>query len=189
PRPEHGAPALLPRRLALAHTSSPARTEPRSPMLRPTARSIALTLCAAALAATPGCKKSDPPGGSSGSASSAATGGGGGGGHKIVIGVLTDMSGLYADLAGAGSVVAAQMAVDEVGGKVGDLPVEVVSGDHQNKPDIGSNIARQWYDVDGVDVIVDTPTSSVALAVSDITKTKNKVFLASGPATSDLTGK
>jgi len=111
------------------------------------------------------------------------------GGKKIKIGILTDMSGLYADLAGKGSVLAAQMAVDEVGGKVGDLPVEVVSADHQNKPDIGSNIARQWYDVDGVDVIVDTPTSSVALAVSDITKTKNKVFLASGPATSDLTGK
>jgi branched-chain amino acid transport system substrate-binding protein len=150
----------------------------------PTARSIALTLCAAALAATPGCKKADPPGGSGGSAPSPGTGG-----DKIVIGVLTDMSGLYADLAGAGSVVAAQMAVDEVGGKVGDLSVEVVSGDHQNKPDIGSNLAREWFDARGVDVIVDVPTSSVALAVSELTRAKNKVFLASGPGTADLTGK
>jgi branched-chain amino acid transport system substrate-binding protein len=149
----------------------------------PTARSIALTLCAAALAATPGCKKSDPPGGSGGSAPPS------GGGDKIVIGVLTDMSGLYADLAGAGSVLAAQMAVDEVGGKVGDLPVEVISGDHQNKPDIGSNLAREWFDARGVDVIVDVPTSSVALAVSELTRAKNKVFLASGPGTADLTGK
>ncbi|HWU86700.1 MAG TPA: ABC transporter substrate-binding protein [Kofleriaceae bacterium] len=155
-------------------------------MLSPTTRSIALTLCAAVLAATPGCKKSDPPGGSSGSASSPSTGSGG---KKIVIGVLTDMSGLYADLAGAGSVVAAQMAVDEVGGKVGDLSVEIVSGDHQNKPDIGSNLAREWLDAKGVDVIVDVPTSSVALAVSELTRTKNKVFLASGPGTADLTGK
>src|SRR6187401_1074565 len=157
----------------------------------PTAPLIALPLCAAALAATPGCKKSDPPGGGSGSASSPGTGGTGGtgGGDKIVIGVLTDMSGLYADLAGAGSVVAAQMAVDEIGGKVGDLPVEIVSGDHQNKPDIGSTLAREWFDAKGVDVIVDVPTSSVALAVSELTRTKNKVFLASGPGTADLTGK
>ena len=110
-------------------------------------------------------------------------------GKTIKIGVLNDRSGLYADLAGEGSVVAAKMAVEEMGGKIGDTPIEVISADHQNKPDIGSNIARQWYDVDGVDVIVDVPTSSVALAVSQITKDKNKVFLASGPGTSDLTGK
>jgi branched-chain amino acid transport system substrate-binding protein len=76
-----------------------------------------------------------------------------------------------------------------MGGKIGSTPIEVVFADHQNKPDIGSNIARQWYDVDGVDVIVDVPTSSVALAVSQVTRDKNKVFLASGPGTSDLTGK
>ena len=110
-------------------------------------------------------------------------------GKTIKIGVLNDRSGLYADLAGEGSVVAAKMAVEEMGGKIGNTPIEVVSADHQNKPDVGSNIARQWYDVDGVDVIVDVPTSSVALAVSQITKDKNKVFLASGPGTSDLTGK
>jgi branched-chain amino acid transport system substrate-binding protein len=107
----------------------------------------------------------------------------------IKIGVLNDRSGLYADLAGEGSVVAAKMAVEDFGGKIGDTPIEVISADHQNKPDVGSNIARQWYDVDGVDAIADVPTSSVALAVAQITKDKNKVFLASGPGTSDLTGK
>ena len=110
-------------------------------------------------------------------------------GKVIKIGVLNDRSGLYADLAGEGSVVAAKMAVEEMGGKIGDTPIEVVSADHQNKPDIGSNLVRQWIDVDGVDVIVDVPTSSVALAVSQVVKEKNKVFLASGPGTSDLTGK
>ena len=110
-------------------------------------------------------------------------------GKVIKIGVLNDQSGLYADLAGPGSVVAAKMAVEEAGGKIGDVPIEVISADHQNKPDVGSNIARQWYEVDGVDVIVDVPTSSVALAVSQITRDKNKVFLGSSPGTSDLTGK
>jgi branched-chain amino acid transport system substrate-binding protein len=110
-------------------------------------------------------------------------------GKVIKIGVLNDQSGLYADIAGQGSVTAAKMAAEDFGGKVGDVPIEVVFADHQNKPDIGSGIARQWYDADGVDVIVDVPTSSVALAVSGITKDKNKVFIGSGPGTSDLTGK
>src|SRR5215468_5470034 len=109
-------------------------------------------------------------------------------GKVIKIGVLNDQSGLYADLAGQGSVTAAKMAVEDSGGKIDGVPVEVIFADHQNKPDIGSNIARQWYDVDGVDVIVDVPTSSVALAITDITREKNKVFLVSGAATSDLTG-
>src|SRR5215470_16106423 len=145
----------------------------------------AATLCAA------GCKKAEPPGGGSGSTGSSGSSatGGTGGGNKIVIGVMSDMSGLYADLAGPGSVVAAQMADDEMGGKVGDMPIEIISGDHQNKPDIGSNLAREWFDTKNVDVIVDVPTSSVALAITEITKTKNKVFLVSGAATSDLTGK
>jgi len=109
--------------------------------------------------------------------------------NAVRVGVLTDMSGLYADLAGPGSVEAAKMAVEDFGGKLQDLPIEVVSADHQNKPDIGSNLARQWMDVDGVDVIVDVPTSSVALAVSELVKQKDKVFLASGPGSTDLTGK
>jgi len=110
-------------------------------------------------------------------------------GKVIKIGVLNDQSGLYADLAGQGSVTAAKMAAEEMGGKIGDANIEVIFADHQNKADVGSNIARQWIDVDGVDVIVDVPTSSVALAVAGVVKEKNKVFLASGPATSDLTGK
>jgi len=107
----------------------------------------------------------------------------------IRIGVLNDQSGLYSYLGGTGSVLAAQMAVDDSGGKVGDTPVEVLSGDHHNKPDIGAAVARQWLDVEHVDVIADVPTSSVALAVSQIVRDKNRVFLASGAGTSDLTGK
>ena len=109
-------------------------------------------------------------------------------GGVIKIGVMNDMSGLYADLSGQGSVIAAQMALEESGGSVNGTKVEIVSADHQNKPDIGSNIVRQWFDVDGVDVVVDVPTSSVALAVNDIAREKNKVFLVSGAAASDLTG-
>ena len=109
--------------------------------------------------------------------------------NVIKIGVLSDMSSLYTDLAGAGSVVAAKMAVEDSGIEKHGVKVEIVSADHQNKPDVGSAIARRWYDAEGVDIIVDTPNSGVALAVSQITKDKNKVFLASGPGTSDLTGK
>jgi branched-chain amino acid transport system substrate-binding protein len=108
----------------------------------------------------------------------------------IKIGVLNDQSGLYADLSGQGSVWAARKAIEDFckSTKCYDK-IEVVFADHQNKPDIGSNTARQWYDVDNVDVVVDVPTSSVALAVNNITKEKNKVFLNSGAATADLTGK
>ncbi|WP_298727030.1 ABC transporter substrate-binding protein [uncultured Ferrovibrio sp.] len=106
----------------------------------------------------------------------------------IKIGVLNDQSGLYADVSGPGGTWAAKKAVEDYGAAAKGLKVEVVFADHQNKPDIGSNIARQWYDVDKVDVIVDVPTSSVALAINQITKEKNKVFLGSGPATADLTG-
>jgi branched-chain amino acid transport system substrate-binding protein len=107
---------------------------------------------------------------------------------SVKIGVLSDMSSLYADLAGQGSVVAARMAVEDFGAAQKGLKVEIVGADHQNKPDVGSNIVRQWIDVDKVDVIVDVPTSSVALAVNDVVREKNKVFLVSGAATSDLTG-
>ncbi|HEX4523214.1 MAG TPA: ABC transporter substrate-binding protein [Casimicrobiaceae bacterium] len=109
--------------------------------------------------------------------------------NMIKIGVLTDMSSLYTDLAGAGSVAAARLAVEDSGIEKRGYKVEIVSADHQNKPDVGSGIARQWYDVDKVDVIVDVPNSGVALAVNQITRDKGRVFLANGPASSDLTGK
>src|SRR6059058_151967 len=106
----------------------------------------------------------------------------------IKIGVMNDMSGTYADLSGQGSVIAARMAVEDFGAAAKGLKVEIVGADHQNKPDVGSNVARTWIDVDKVDVIVDVPTSSVALAVNEIVRDKNKVFLVSGAAASDLTG-
>jgi branched-chain amino acid transport system substrate-binding protein len=109
---------------------------------------------------------------------------------KIVhIGNLNDMSGLYADLGGPGSAIAAEMAIEDSGLTKKGWTIDVISGDHQNKPDIGSNIARQWFDVNHMDVILDTPSSGVALAVANVVKEKNGVFLNSGAATSDLTGK
>ena len=111
-------------------------------------------------------------------------------GGVVKIGVLNDMSGPYADLAGPGSVVAAKMAAEDYVKATGSkLKIEIVSADHQNKPDVGSSIARKWYDAEGVDVILDVPTSSVALAVNDVTKEKNKVMVNSGAGSSDLTGK
>jgi branched-chain amino acid transport system substrate-binding protein len=107
----------------------------------------------------------------------------------IKIGVLNDMSSLYADIAGPGSVVAARMAVEDFGASKKAMKVEIISADHQNKPDVGSSIARQWYDVDKVDAIFDVPTSSVALAINEVTKQKGKAFIVSGAASSDLTGK
>jgi branched-chain amino acid transport system substrate-binding protein len=107
----------------------------------------------------------------------------------IKIGVLNDQSSLYADLTGTGSVVAARMAVEDFGAAKKGMKVEILSADHQNKPDVGSAVARQWYDVDKVDVIVDVPNSGVALAVNQITRDKGKAFIVSGAATSDLTGK
>ncbi len=106
----------------------------------------------------------------------------------IKIGVLNDRSGVYSDFGGEGSVVAARMAVEDFGAAKKGFAVAVVSADHQNKPDVGAAVARQWYDNDGVDAIFDVPTSSVALAVSQITKEKNKVFVVSGAGSSDLTG-
>ena len=107
----------------------------------------------------------------------------------IKIGVLTDMSSLYTDLSGKGSELAARMAVEDFGAARKGMKVEIVSADHQNKPDVGSSIVRQWYDVDKVDVIVDVPNSGVALAVNQITRDKGKAFLVSGAASADLTGK
>ena len=107
----------------------------------------------------------------------------------VKIGVLNDRSGVYADLSGEGSVVAARMAVEDFDAASKGINVEIVSADHQNKADIASNIARQWYDQDGVDAIFDVPTSSAALAVSEITREKDKIFINSGAGTADLTGK
>ncbi|NKK62046.1 ABC transporter substrate-binding protein [Rhizobium leguminosarum] len=108
---------------------------------------------------------------------------------KVKIGILNDQSGVYADFGGKSSVEAAQMAVEDFGGKVLDVPVEIVNADHQNKADIASNIARQWYDTEQVDAIMELTTSSVALAVQAIGKEKKKIDIVTGAATTDLTGK
>jgi branched-chain amino acid transport system substrate-binding protein len=107
---------------------------------------------------------------------------------NVKVGVLTDMSSLYADVTGPGSVVAAKMAVADFVKDHPNVKVDVISGDHQNKADVGINIANQWFDVDKVDLIVDVPNSGVALAISQVANQKNKVFVGSGPASSDLTG-
>jgi branched-chain amino acid transport system substrate-binding protein len=106
----------------------------------------------------------------------------------VKIGVLTDMSSLYADDTGPGSVAAAKLAIQDFDPAAHGMKVDLVIADHQNKPDVGASIARQWFDVDHVDMIADVPNSAVALAVSDVTRQKNKVFLVSGAAISDLTG-
>jgi len=100
----------------------------------------------------------------------------------VKIGVLSDQSDLYADMGGPGSVLAAKMAVEDFGGSVLGKQIEVTSADHQNKPDVGSAIARRWIDADKVDAIVDIPHSATALAVLSVTREKNKVLLLSGPA-------
>jgi branched-chain amino acid transport system substrate-binding protein len=105
------------------------------------------------------------------------------------IGVMNDQSGVYSDVTGLGSVEAAKMAVEDFKPEQQGFKVQIVGADHQNKPDIGSSIARKWLDTEGVDVIADVPTSSVALALAQIIKEKDKVFLNSGGGTSDLTGK
>jgi branched-chain amino acid transport system substrate-binding protein len=107
----------------------------------------------------------------------------------VKIGVLNDMSSLYADIGGPNSVAAAKMAIEDSGLAAKGWKIDLVSGDHQNKPDVGVNLARQWIDNDKVDVVVDTPNSGVALAVSNLVKEKNIILLNSGAATADLTGK
>jgi branched-chain amino acid transport system substrate-binding protein len=109
--------------------------------------------------------------------------------QTVKIGVLSDMSGLYADIGGQGSVIAARIAVEDFNPDKHDMKVDIVSADHQNKPDIGSAIARRWFDVDHVNAITDVPNSGVALAVSNVTREKNGVFLISGAGDSDLTDK
>jgi branched-chain amino acid transport system substrate-binding protein len=105
----------------------------------------------------------------------------------VKIGSLSDQSGLYADLGGPGSTLAAQMAKEDSGLMAKGWTIDIISGDHQNKPDVGTSLARQWFDVDKVDAIVDVPNSGVALAVNNVVKEKNGVYINSGAATSDLT--
>ena len=108
--------------------------------------------------------------------------------EPVRIGVLNDQSSVYADFQGRGSVLAAQMAVEDYGGRAAGRKVEVVFADHQNKPDVGSVIARKWLDEDGVSLVIDLPNSAVALAVNEIVRQKNKVLIGSGAGTSELTG-
>ncbi len=107
---------------------------------------------------------------------------------NVKIGVLSDMSSLYADIGGPGSVAAAKMAIADFTKDHPNVKIEMISGDHQNKPDIGTQIANQWFDVDKVDMIIDVPNSGVALAVSQVASQKNKIFIVSGAAASTLTG-
>ncbi|KAA0699468.1 ABC transporter permease [Neorhizobium sp. P12A] len=109
--------------------------------------------------------------------------------NVVKIGILNDQSGVYADFGGKSSVEAAKMAVEDFGGKVLGAPIEIVDADHQNKPDLASNIARQWYDQDHVDAIMELTTSSVGLAVQALSKDEKKITINTGAATTDLTGK
>jgi branched-chain amino acid transport system substrate-binding protein len=109
--------------------------------------------------------------------------------NTVKIGVLSDFSGPFSDQAGHGSYVAAQMAAEDFAKESKGLKAEIIFADHQNKPDVGASIARRWVDQDNVAAIVDLPNSGVALAVNTIMKEKNRTMLASGSATSDLTGK
>lgn len=107
--------------------------------------------------------------------------------NKIKIGILTDLSGTYSDLAGQGSIVAAQMAIEDFGGKVNGMPIEIVSADHQNKADIASSIARKWYDAEQVDAIAELVTTAAAIAVREVSKERGKIDMVSGAASTPLT--
>jgi hypothetical protein len=105
------------------------------------------------------------------------------------VGIITDMSGQYSDGNGSGSVIAAQMAAEEIGGTVAGRKIAIISGDHQNKADIASAIVREWIDTKHVDVVAEGVNSAVALAVMNVTRERNKPFLISGAGSSDITGK
>src|ERR1700733_5141788 len=110
-------------------------------------------------------------------------------GGKVKVGVLTYLSGPYEQNSGVGSVEAAKMAAEEFGGKVNGVPIEIVSADHQNKPDIGAAIARRWFDLDGVDAIADLVNSAVGFAALEVAKTDNKAVLLTSAGSADFTGK
>jgi branched-chain amino acid transport system substrate-binding protein len=118
-----------------------------------------------------------------------AAGGARASGDSVKIGVLNDQSGMYADLSGQGSVIAARMAVEDFGGTVLGKPIQIVFADHQNKPDVGTAIASRWYDAENVDAIVDVPVSSVALAVQEVARQRKRIVMFSAAGSSDLTGK
>src|SRR6266850_1904366 len=107
---------------------------------------------------------------------------------RVRIGVLNDQSGVFSTYQGIGSVIAAQMAVEDYGGKAAGKPVDVITADHQNKTDVGVGIARRWYDTESIDAIFDLPNSAIALAVAGMSEQKNKVFIGSGAGTALLTG-
>jgi branched-chain amino acid transport system substrate-binding protein len=109
--------------------------------------------------------------------------------NRIRIGVLSDLAGIYEQNAGNGSVEAARIAVEEFGGKINGATVEVVAGDHQNKPDVGATLANRWFDVDGVDMITDLVNSAVGFAVVDVAKAKNKTVILTSAGSADFTGK
>lgn len=109
--------------------------------------------------------------------------------NVVRIGVINDMNGIYADAGGKGSIVAAQLAADDFGGKILGTAIEIVSADHQNKPDIAANLARQQYDAGGVDAIADGGSSAAALAMQNVSRERKKILLLSGPATAEITGK
>lgn len=109
--------------------------------------------------------------------------------NVVRISILNDMTGIYADAGGKGSIVAAELAAEDFGGKVAGAKIEVVSGDHANKPDVASNLARKAYDAEGVDVIADGGSSAAALAMQNVSREKKKIILLSGPATAEITGK
>lgn len=106
----------------------------------------------------------------------------------IRIGILSDLSGSFADVAGPGSVVAAQLAAEDFGGRAAGLPVQILPGDHQNRPDTGSALARRWFDTEGVDAVVDLPNSAIALAVGEVARSANRVALVTAAVASRLTG-
>ena len=110
-------------------------------------------------------------------------------GDSVKIGVLNDQSGIYADLSGQGSVIAARLAAEDFGGSVLGKPVQIIFADHQNKPDVGAGIASRWYDAENVDAIVDVPVSSVALAVQEVARQRKRIVMFSAAGSSDLTGK
>ena len=160
---------------------------PQQPQQPQFAAKLLAGLVAMALCATAWSQAGSPGAGKGGSAGAAATKGAPRiSGNVVKIGVLTDMSGLYADLGGEGSVVAAKMAMEDFGGRVLGLPIEVIGADHLNKADIGANKVREWYDTQNVDMVTDALNSAVAIAIGKVSQEKNKLAMIVGAGSSRL---